>query len=48
LSIRRDVLEDTVLGALRERLMDPDLFQVFVEAFAAQRWFDGQRSCFSA
>jgi hypothetical protein len=30
LTVRRDVLEDTVLTALRERLMDPDLFRDFV------------------
>lgn len=33
LTIRRDVLEDTVLSALRERLMDPDVFREFVAGF---------------
>ena len=33
LTVRRDVLEETVLGALRDRLMDPELFRVFVEEF---------------
>ncbi len=33
LTIRRDVLEDTVLSALRERLMDPEVFKEFVAAF---------------
>jgi site-specific DNA recombinase len=33
--VRRDVLEDTVLGALRERLMDPDLFRAFAAEFVA-------------
>ena len=33
LTVRRDVLEETVLGALRERLMDPELFQEFVAEF---------------
>ncbi|MBX6386215.1 MAG: recombinase family protein [Microbispora sp.] len=36
LTIRRDVLEKTVLGALRERLMDPELFRVFAEEFTAE------------
>ena len=35
-TIRRDVLEATVLAGLRERLMDPDLFKVFAAAFAAE------------
>jgi hypothetical protein len=35
-TIRRDELEETVLGALRERLMDPDLFKAFAEAFTAE------------
>ena len=26
LTVRRDILEDTVLSALRERLMDPEVF----------------------
>jgi len=33
LTVRRDVLEDTVLGALRERLMDPEIFKAFVSGF---------------
>ena len=36
LTIRRDRLEETVLGALRERLMDPELFRVFVREFTAE------------
>ena len=36
LTIRRDVLEETVLGALRERLMDPVLFRDFAAAFTAE------------
>jgi hypothetical protein len=36
LTIRRDVLEETVLGALRERLMDPALFKVFADAFTTE------------
>lgn len=36
LTVRRDVLEGTVLGALRERLMDPDLFREFVTEFTAE------------
>ncbi len=36
LTVRRDVLEATVLGALRERLMDPGLFRVFVAEFTAE------------
>lgn len=35
-TIRRDQLEETVLGALRERLMDPALFKTFAEAFTAE------------
>ncbi|HSZ91091.1 MAG TPA: recombinase family protein [Acetobacteraceae bacterium] len=35
-TIRRDDLETTVLGALRERLMDPDAFQVFAREFTAE------------
>ena len=35
-TIRRDVLEATVLDGLRGRLMDPDLFKVFAEAFTAE------------
>jgi DNA invertase Pin-like site-specific DNA recombinase len=35
LTVRRDVLEETVLGALRERLMDPELFSAFVAEFTA-------------
>ena len=33
LTIRRDVLEETVLSALRERLMDPEAFKEFVAGF---------------
>ena len=33
LNIRRDVLEETVLAGLRERLLDPTLFKVFAEEF---------------
>ena len=36
LTIRRDVLETTVLDALRHRLMDPELFAVFVAEFTAE------------
>ena len=36
LTIRRDVLEATVLDALRHRLMDPELFRVFVAEFTAE------------
>ena len=35
-AIRRDALENTVLSALRERLMDPDLYKVFAEVFTAE------------
>ncbi|PWS36803.1 resolvase [Falsiroseomonas bella] len=35
LTVRRDVLEETVLSALRERLMDPELFREFVSEFTA-------------
>jgi site-specific DNA recombinase len=35
-TIRRTDLEDRVLGALRERLMDPALFKVFAEAFTSE------------
>ena len=35
-TIRRDVLEATVLEGLRGRLMDPDLFKAFAEAFTAE------------
>ncbi|WP_439598247.1 recombinase family protein [Falsiroseomonas sp.] len=35
LTIRRDVLEATVLDALRERMMDPDLFRDFIAEFTA-------------
>ena len=41
LTIRRDVLEGTVLDALRERLMDPDLFKSFVQGFT-EVWNRGQ------
>lgn len=34
--MRRDTLEHDVLRALRDRLMDPDLFKAFVEAFTAE------------
>lgn len=33
LTMRRDVLEETVLSALRERLMDPEIFEAFVSGF---------------
>jgi site-specific DNA recombinase len=36
LTIRRDVLEAAVLNALRHRLMDPELFRVFVAEFMAE------------
>ena len=36
LTIRRDVLEATVLDALRHRLMDPELYAVFVAEFTAE------------
>jgi hypothetical protein len=36
LTQRRDVLEEAVLRALRERLMDPELFRVFVLEFTAE------------
>ena len=36
LTIRRDVLEAMVLDALRHRLMDPELFRVFVAEFTAE------------
>ena len=36
LTIRRDVLEATVLDALRHRLMDPELYAVFVTEFTAE------------
>jgi site-specific DNA recombinase len=36
LLVRRDVLENTVLAALRDRLMDPDLFRVFATEFVAE------------
>ena len=36
LSIRRDVLEQTVLDGLRHRLMAPDLFKVFVSEFTTE------------
>jgi site-specific DNA recombinase len=36
LAIRRDVLEATVLEGLRSRLMDPALFKVFAQEFAAE------------
>ena len=35
IGIRRDILEQTVLEGLRERLMDPDMFKVFVTEFTA-------------
>ena len=41
LSIRRDVLERTALDGLANRLMDPDLFKVFVSEFTAE-WNDQQ------
>ncbi len=36
LTIRRSELEDAVLGALQERLLDPDLFKVFAAEFVAE------------
>jgi site-specific DNA recombinase len=33
LTVRDDVLEETVLGALRDRLMDPELYTVFAAEF---------------
>jgi site-specific DNA recombinase len=36
LTVRRDVLEDTVLSALRERLMAPTLFRDFAESFVEE------------
>ena len=36
MTIRRDVLEATVLDALRHRLMDPELYRVFVADFTAE------------
>ena len=36
LTVRQDRLEDEVLTGLRERLMDPALFQVFAREFAAE------------
>ena len=36
LTIRRDTLEATVMDGLRSRLMDPDLFRVFAQEFAAE------------
>src|SRR6185437_3707925 len=36
LTIRRDVLEDIVLDKLRNNLMDPDLFRVFVAEFVEE------------
>jgi DNA invertase Pin-like site-specific DNA recombinase len=33
LNIRRDVLEATVLDGLKHRLMDPDLYKVFIDEF---------------
>ena len=35
-TIRRDELETTVLGGLRERLMDPDLYNVFAKEFTRE------------
>jgi site-specific DNA recombinase len=35
-TIRRDELENTVLDALRERLMDPELFKEFARSFVAE------------
>jgi site-specific DNA recombinase len=36
LTVRRDALETTVMDGLRSRLMDPALFKVFAEEFAAE------------
>ena len=41
LTIRRDILEETVLDALRSRLMDPEMFRGFVEEFT-KVWNRGQ------
>ena len=44
LTIRRDALEATVMDGLRSRLMDPDLFKVFAQEFAAE-WNRLQAEC---
>ena len=36
LTIRDDVLENTVITAMRDRLMDPDVFRVFAEEFVTE------------
>jgi site-specific DNA recombinase len=36
LTVRRDILERTVLEGLQHRLMDPDLFKAFVAEFTAE------------
>ena len=36
LTIRRDMLEATVMDGLRNRLMDPDLFKAFAQEFTAE------------
>ena len=35
-TIRHDHLDTAVLGALRERLMDPEVFKSFADAFTAE------------
>ncbi len=35
-TIRRDVLEETVISALQERLMDPALYAVFAKEFTTE------------
>ncbi len=35
-TIRKDVLEDTVMGALRERMMAPALYRAFAQEFTAE------------
>ncbi|MBM3557610.1 MAG: recombinase family protein, partial [Alphaproteobacteria bacterium] len=37
LTIRRDTIEDMVIGGLRDHLMDPDLFKEFAAEFARER-----------
>ena len=46
LTIRQDRLEACVLGGLRERLMDPGLFEVFAREFTAE--WNKQQSSLSA
>ena len=44
LTIRRDMLEATVQDALRHRLMDPELYTIFVTEFTAE-WNRLQADC---